>query len=215
MDSKDVFTQEVRKALAIRAVNQLIADVEAGRLMKNGELTEVIAGCIRHTDQGDLQTLKQILDQGALGEHTMPSIESEREGVEKLRHMASEFTEGFNTGDVERIMHFYGDSYVDINLRKPVQSWQERREYYAQVIRRGGFHVQVQPEGILIRGDLHLSAARSNSHLVRRPVTPHAKSFGTSKSPNGNRMVPGRSCGAWTAPSKNTHRHLSEKDVQH
>ena len=36
----------------------------------------------------------------------MPSIESEREDVAKLRHMASEFTEGFNTGDVERIMRF-------------------------------------------------------------------------------------------------------------
>jgi ketosteroid isomerase-like protein len=153
MSTKDVFTQEVRKALSIRAVNQLIADVEAGRLMKNEELSEVIAGCIRHTDQGDLQTLKQILDQGVLGEHTKPSIESEPDDVAKLRHMAREFSEGFNTGEVERIMRFYGDSYVDINLRNPVQSWQERREYYAQVIGRGGFHVQVQPEEILIRGD--------------------------------------------------------------
>jgi ketosteroid isomerase-like protein len=83
----------------------------------------------------------------------MPSIDSEPEDVVKLRHMASEFAEGFNTGDVERIMRFYGDSYVDINLRNPVQSWQERREYYVQVIRRGGFRVQVQPEEILIRGD--------------------------------------------------------------
>ncbi len=83
----------------------------------------------------------------------MPPIESEAEDIEKLRHMASEFTEGFNTGDVERIMRFYGDSYVDINLRNPVQSWQERREYYAQVIQRRGFHVQVQPEEILVRGD--------------------------------------------------------------
>src|ERR1700675_4920927 len=115
MDTKDVFTQEVRKALSIRAVNQLIADVEAGRLMRNGELTEVIAGCIRHTDQGYLQTLKQILDQEVLGEHTMPSIESEREGVAKLRHMASEFTEGFNTCDGERTMGFYADTSVDIN----------------------------------------------------------------------------------------------------
>jgi ketosteroid isomerase-like protein len=121
--------------------------------MKNEELSEVIAGCIRHTDQGDLQTLKQILDQGVLGEHTKPSIESEPDDVAKLRHMAREFSEGFNTGEVERIMRFYGDSYVDINLRNPVQSWQERREYYAQVIGRGGFHVQVQPEEILIRGD--------------------------------------------------------------
>ncbi len=83
----------------------------------------------------------------------MPSIESEPEDVAKLRHIASEFTEGFNTGDVERIMRFYGDSYVDINLRNPVQSRQERREYYAQVIQKGGFHVRVQPEEILIRGD--------------------------------------------------------------
>jgi ketosteroid isomerase-like protein len=153
MSTKDVFTQEVRKALSIRAVNQLIADSEAGRLVKNEELTEVISGCIRHTDQRDLQTLKQILDHKVLGKHATPSIESEPEDVAKLRHMAREFAEGFNTGDVERIMRYYGDSYVDINLRNSVQSWQERREYYAQVIRSGGFHVQVQPEEILIRGD--------------------------------------------------------------
>ena len=83
----------------------------------------------------------------------MASIESEAEDVAKLRHMAREFAEGFNTGDVERIMRFYGETYVDINLRHPVQSRQERREYYAQVIRRGGFHVQVQPDEVLIRGD--------------------------------------------------------------
>ena len=66
MDTKGVFTTEERKALSIRAVNQLIADVEAGRLMNNKELAEVIAGCIRHTDQADLQTLKNILDQHEL-----------------------------------------------------------------------------------------------------------------------------------------------------
>ena len=86
-------------------------------------------------------------------ERTMPPTQSESDDIAKLRHMAKEFTEGFNTGDVDRIMRFYGDSYVDINLRNPVQSWQERREYYAQVIRTGGFHVQVQPDEILIRGD--------------------------------------------------------------
>ena len=82
-----------------------------------------------------------------------PSTPSEREDVAKLRHMASEFEEGFNTGDVDRIMRFYGETYVDINLRNPVQSWKERREYYSQVIRKGGFHVQVRPDEILIRGD--------------------------------------------------------------
>ena len=62
MNTEDAFTQQVRKALSIRAVSHLIGDAEAGRLMNNKELAEVIAGCIRHTDQGDLQTLKNILD---------------------------------------------------------------------------------------------------------------------------------------------------------
>jgi ketosteroid isomerase-like protein len=83
----------------------------------------------------------------------MPSIESQSEDVAKLRHIASEFTEGFNTSDVDRIMRFYGDSYVDVNLRSPVQSWEERREYYTQVIRKGGFQILVQPAEILVRGD--------------------------------------------------------------
>ena len=66
MDHQVAFTADERKALSVRAVNQLIVDVEAGRLMKNKELAEVIAGCIRHTDQGDLQTLKHVLDQHEL-----------------------------------------------------------------------------------------------------------------------------------------------------
>jgi ketosteroid isomerase-like protein len=82
----------------------------------------------------------------------MPT-QTEAEDVAKLRHMASEFAEGFNTGDVDRIMRFYGDTYVDINLRNPVQSWKERRQYYAHVIRDRGIRVNVQPDEILIRGD--------------------------------------------------------------
>ena len=87
-------------------------------------------------------------------EHAKPSPQTESDDVAKLRHMASEFAEGFNTGDVDRIMRFYGNTYVDINLRNPVQSWQERRQYYAQVIRDGGFRIQVHPDEILVRGDL-------------------------------------------------------------
>jgi hypothetical protein len=65
-DHQDAFTRDERKALSVRAVNQLIANVEAGRLLKNKELAEVIASCIRHTDQGDLQTSKLILDRHEL-----------------------------------------------------------------------------------------------------------------------------------------------------
>jgi ketosteroid isomerase-like protein len=98
----------------------------------------------------------------------MPSMQSEPEDVAKLRHMASEFAEGFNTGDVDRIMRFYGDTYVDINLRNPVQSWRERREYYTQVIRKGGFRVQVHPDEILIRGDF--AFVRGSIELTRATV---------------------------------------------
>jgi ketosteroid isomerase-like protein len=78
------------------------------------------------------------------------------EDVNFLRNMAHEFEEGFNGGDVDRIMRFYGDTYVDVNLRHPVQTNAARREYYAHVMRRPGFRVQVQPDDILIRGDMAL-----------------------------------------------------------
>ena len=71
-----------------------------------------------------------------------------------LRDMAHEFQEGFNTGDVERIMRFYGDRYVDVNLRSPVQTKAERRAYYAKVMARPGIRLEVRPDEILIRGDL-------------------------------------------------------------
>ena len=71
-----------------------------------------------------------------------------------LRDMAREFEEGFNSGDVNRIMRFYGQTYVDVNLRSPVQTKLERREYYSRVMKRGGLQLTVKPEDILIRGDL-------------------------------------------------------------
>lgn len=83
----------------------------------------------------------------------MHAADAEVEDIAKLRNMAREFTEGFNTGNIDRIMHFYGDVYVDVNLRHPVQRKQERAAYYAQVIRRGGFRVDVQPDEIVIQGE--------------------------------------------------------------
>jgi hypothetical protein len=64
-DGDSVTPEEIAK-LSVRAVNALIADAEAGRLLNNKELAEVIAGCIRHTDAEQLRTLKQLLDQHKL-----------------------------------------------------------------------------------------------------------------------------------------------------
>ena len=98
----------------------------------------------------------------------MSSSHSHADDIAKLQHMAREFAAGFNTGDVDRIMRFYGDTYVDINLRNPVQSWTERRAYYAQVIQRGGFQVNVRPDDIQIHGEF--AFVRGTIELVR----PHA-----------------------------------------
>lgn len=98
----------------------------------------------------------------------MSSANPQVDDIAQLQHMAREFAEGFNTGDVDRIMRFYGDTYVDINLRNPVQSWAERRAYYAQVIERGGFRVSVGPDDIQIHGDF--AFVRGTLELIRPDI---------------------------------------------
>jgi ketosteroid isomerase-like protein len=71
-----------------------------------------------------------------------------------LRNVAREFEEGFRTHDPDRIMRFYADTYVDVNLRHPVQTKAERRAYYAQVMARPGLRLSVQPDEVMVRGDL-------------------------------------------------------------
>jgi ketosteroid isomerase-like protein len=46
-----------------------------------------------------------------------------------------------------------------------VQSWAERRAYYAHVIRRGGFRVGVHPDDIQIHGDF--AFVRGTLEIIR------------------------------------------------
>jgi ketosteroid isomerase-like protein len=80
-----------------------------------------------------------------------------------LRDVAREFEEGFRTGDLDRIMRFYADTYVDVNLRNPVQTKAERREYYARVMARPGLRLSVQVDDVMVRGDL--AFVRGTIHL--------------------------------------------------
>jgi ketosteroid isomerase-like protein len=95
-----------------------------------------------------------------------PSV-AENEDVAKLQEMAREFTLGFNTGDVNRIMRFYADRYVDVNLRNPVQTKTERAEYYRKIIERKDTRVEVHPDEILIEGNL--AFVRGTIELWRTP----------------------------------------------
>lgn len=90
-----------------------------------------------------------------------------------LQRMAQDFTEGFNTGDIDRIMQYYGDQYVDVNLRKPVQSHEERRAYYLKVM-SSGMRINVVPDEIrvlgeiaLVRGTIQITSAASEQRELR------------------------------------------------
>ena len=61
--NEEVFSAEERRAIAVKAVNRLIADAEAKRLPENKELAETIAVCIGESGSRQLQTLKWLLDQ--------------------------------------------------------------------------------------------------------------------------------------------------------
>jgi hypothetical protein len=61
--NEEVFTAEERRELAVKAVNRLIADAEAKRLMENKELAETIAACIGEAGEQRLRALKWLLEE--------------------------------------------------------------------------------------------------------------------------------------------------------
>jgi len=91
--------------------------------------------------------------------------------VAALHAMADEFTEAFNTGDVDRLMQFYADTYADQNLRNPVQSWAERRRYYAEVMQRG-LRVKVLPDEIVVEGNIGLVRGRIEVRTAAHDAAP-------------------------------------------
>jgi len=72
-------------------------------------------------------------------------------------------------------MRFYGDTYVDVNLRQPVQSHAERRAYYARLIQRGGTRLAVRPDEIMIEGTL--AFVRGRIELQRTALGENAASI--------------------------------------
>jgi ketosteroid isomerase-like protein len=96
-----------------------------------------------------------------------------------LRNVAREFEAGFNSGDVDRIMRFYGDTYVDVNLRNPVQTKAERRAYYAHVMARG-VRLKIQVDGVLIDG---------GSALVRGTILLTGPAAGAATTPTELRFL--------------------------
>lgn len=82
------------------------------------------------------------------------------EDVVAIRQIADEFAEGFNSGEVDRMMRFYGEKYVDVNLREPLQSHSERKAYYATLMRHATFRLRVQPDEIVVHGAIAFGRGR-------------------------------------------------------
>jgi hypothetical protein len=73
---KEVFTAEKRRALAIKAVNRLIAAVQGKRLAENQELAETIAVCIQESGSPRLRALKWLIGEEAEQELEGPDSEN-------------------------------------------------------------------------------------------------------------------------------------------
>jgi hypothetical protein len=73
--NKEGFTAKERRELAIKAVNRLIADAEAKRVLENKELTEIIEACIREAGERHLRTLKWLLEEEEREELERPDLE--------------------------------------------------------------------------------------------------------------------------------------------
>ena len=72
--NEEVFNAEERRELAVKAVNRLIADAEAKRLLENKELTETIAACIGEAGKQRLRALKWLLEEEEEEELKRPDL---------------------------------------------------------------------------------------------------------------------------------------------
>jgi ketosteroid isomerase-like protein len=71
----------------------------------------------------------------------------------QIRAATRDFVEAFNSRDVERLLLFYAEDYVDMNLPQPRQSRAQRRLYLSGILGRADTTVAVDPEQIIVAGD--------------------------------------------------------------
>jgi ketosteroid isomerase-like protein len=71
----------------------------------------------------------------------------------QIRAATRDFVLAFNSRDLDRLLLFYADDYVDLNLAEPRQSRSQRRRYLGGILERGDTTVAVSPEEVLVNGD--------------------------------------------------------------
>jgi nucleoside triphosphatase len=71
----------------------------------------------------------------------------------EIRRRTRQFEEGFNRGNLDLMMQFYADAYIDVNLPRPEQTRAQRREYYRRLVERGDTRIRVTPVEIVVSGE--------------------------------------------------------------
>jgi len=83
----------------------------------------------------------------------MIACDESYDDVREIKKLTKDFEDGFNTRNIEKIMSFYADNYIDVNLSEPQQTYQERKDYYQKIVDKGEFTLKVNPTEIIISGD--------------------------------------------------------------
>jgi len=99
--------------------------------------------------------------------HAVASVER------TIKDLTAEFVEGYNSGNVKRMMHLHGPTYVDVNLPNPRQTRVQRRDYYLKVLSRGDSRIEVVPQQIEVDGNRALVWGKLTIH--NGPKNEHGK----------------------------------------
>jgi len=71
----------------------------------------------------------------------------------EIKKLTRQFEDGFNSKNLDKMMSFYADKYVEVNLANPVQTREERREYYKNILKKNEFTIRVKVEEVIISGN--------------------------------------------------------------
>jgi ketosteroid isomerase-like protein len=70
-----------------------------------------------------------------------------------IRAATRGFVEAWNARDLDRLLLFYADDYVDVNLPEPRQSKAERRVYLSRILERRDATLEVTPDEVVVSGE--------------------------------------------------------------
>jgi ketosteroid isomerase-like protein len=82
-----------------------------------------------------------------------PAPADEAADAASIRAATRRFVEAFNARDMDGLLRFYADDYLDLNLPDPRQSTADRRLYLSRILARADTTLDVVPHEIVVTGE--------------------------------------------------------------